>query len=246
MPAQDLTVAKDETLPGGLCLVAREPKSHSMLLEQEAQARAHDPWPALMEQALSGLKWHIRQSTSDEAPALLADVEHHLGAHHAPDLFHGQPALVKAVSGPMATKPRAASKAATEAHKRLEQGQGQLQSAGGEPQKRGPGRPPKNTASLEPLAQAAEVARQEHQRLSAQRAQVAQRIRAIGQAYHLVDVERGGRRNGQRMAADLQEQIDTVRTVAQHEGLSQTCLERIEQAERVLPKMPATSACVSG
>src|SRR3989449_11502003 len=40
--------------------------------------------------------------------------------------------------------------------------------------------------------------------------------------------------------------MDTVRTVAQHEGLSQTCLERIEKAERVVPKMQATIAFVSG
>jgi hypothetical protein len=246
MPAKDLTLAKDETFTGGLCLGAIEPKSNSILLEQEAHARDHDTWHALMEQALAGLKCPIMQSTSDEAPALLAYVEHHLGAHHSPDLFHGQHERVKAVSGPMATKQRAAGKAATEAHKRLEQVQGQLQGAGGEPQKRGPGRPPKHTARLEQLAQAAEVARQEHQRLSAQREQVAQRIRALGQAYHFVDVERGVRRNGQLIAADIQEQIDTVRTVAQHAGLSQTCLERIEKAERVLPKMPATIAFVSG
>jgi hypothetical protein len=246
MPAKDITLAKDETFTGGLCLVAIEPKSNYILLEQEAHARDQDTWHALMEQALSGLKCHIIQSTSDEAPALLAYVEHHLGAHHSPDLFHVQHELVKAVSGPMATKQRAAGKAATEAHQRLEQVQGQLQGAGGEPQKRGPGRPPKNTASLEQLAQAAEVARQEHQRISEQREQVAQSIRAIGHAYHFVDLERGVRRNGKLIAADIQEQLDTVRTVAQHEGLSQTCLERIEKAERVLPKMQATIEFVSG
>ena len=233
-------------VPAGCALVAMDPKSHSILVEQAAQARDQDTWHALMEQALSGLNWHIMQSTSDEAPALLAYVAHHLGAHHSPDLFHVQHELVKAVSGPMATKPRAAGKAATEAHKRLEQVQGQLQSAGGEPQKRGPGRPPKDTASLEQLEQEAEVARQEPQRISAQREQVAQRIRAIGHAYHFVDLERGVRRNGKLIAADIQEQMDTVRTVAQHEGLSQTCLERLEKAARVLPTMQATIEFVSG
>src|SRR6266853_3732535 len=237
MPANDLPVAPDETFTGGLCLVAMDPKSNSILLEQAAPARDHDTWHALMEQALSGLNCHIMQSTSDEAPALLAYVAHHLGAHHSPDLFHVQHELVKAVSGPMATQERAAHKAATAAHKRLEQVQGQLQGAGGEPQKRGPGRPPKNTASLEQLAQEAEVARQEHQRISEQREQVAQRIRALGHAYHFVDVERGVRRNGKLIAADIQEQIDTVRTVAQHEGLSRTYLDRIEKAERIVPKM---------
>ncbi len=246
MPAKDLTLAQDETFTGGLCLVAMDPKSNYILLEHAAHARDHDTWHALMAQALSGLNCHIIQSTSDEAPALLAYVEHHLGAHHSPDLFHVQHELVKAVSGPMATKQRAAGKAATEAHKRLEQVQGQLQSAGGEPQKRGPGRPPKDTASLEQLEQEAEVARQEHQRLSEQREQVAQSIRAIGHAYHFVDLERGVRRNGKLIAADIQEQMDTVRAVAQHEGLSQTCLERIEKAERVLPKMQATIELVSG
>ena len=246
MPAKDITVAKDETFTGGLCLVAMEPKSNYILLEQAAHGRDQDTWHAFMEQALSGLNCHIIQSTSDEAPALLAYVAHHLGAHHSPDLFHVQHELVKAVSGPMATKQRAAGKAATEAHKRLEQVHRQLQSAGGEPQPCGPECPPQDTTSLEQVAQEANVARQEYQRISAQRDQVAQSIRAIGHAYHFVDLERGVRRNGKLIAADIQAQIDTVRTIAQHEGLSQTCLERIEKAERVLPKMQATIEFVSG
>jgi len=246
MPTKAITLAKDETFTGGLCLVAMEPKSNYIILEQAAQGRDHDTWHALMEQALSGLHCQVIQSTSDEAPGLLAYVEHHLGAHHSPDVFHVQHELVKAVSGPMATKQRAAAKAATEAQERREQGQGQLQGAGDAPEKRGPGRPPKATASLEQLAQEAQATRQEFERISAQREQVAQSIRRIGQAYHFVDVERGVRRNGQLIAAEIQAQIDTIRNVAQHEGLSQACLERIEKAERVVPKMQATIAFVSG
>ncbi len=246
MPTKVITVAKDETFTGGLCLVAMEPKSHDILLEQAAQGRDQDTWHALMEQALSGLHCQVIPSTRDEAPGLLAYVEHPLGAHHAPDVFHVQQELVKAVSGPMATKQRAAATAATEAHERREQGQGQRQGAGAAPEKRGPGRPPKATASLEQLAQEAHATRQECERISAQRAQVAQSIRRISQAYHCVDVERGVRRNGQRIAADIQAQIDTLRSVAQHEGLSQACLERMEKAERVVPTMQATIAFVSG
>jgi transposase len=246
MPTKAITLAKDETFTGGLCLVAMEPKSNYIILEQAAQGRDQDTWHALMEQALSGLHCQVIQSTSDEAPGLLAYVEHHLGAHHSPDVFHVQHELVKAVSGPMATKQRAAAKAATEAQERREQGQGQLQGAGDAPEKRGPGRPPKATASLEQLAQEAQATRQEFERISAQREQVAQSIRRIGQAYHFVDVERGVRRNGQLIAAEIQAQIDTIRNVAQHEGLSQACLERIEKAERVVPKMQATIAFVSG
>jgi len=246
MPTKDLTVAQDETFTGGLCLVAIDPKSNYIVLEQAASARDHDTWHAHMEQALSGLKCHIIQSTSDEAPALLAYVEHHLGAHHSPDLFHVQHELVKAVSGPMATKQRAAGKAATKACERLAQGQERLQDTDGAPDKRGTSRPARATASVEQLAQEAHAARQECERLSVQREQVAHSIRAIGQAYHFVDLERGVRRNGQLIAADIQAQIDSIRSVAQHEGLSQACLERIAKAERVVPKMQATIAFVSG
>ena len=246
MPATDITVAQDETFTGGLCLVAMDPESNYILLEQAAQGRDQDTWQALMEQALSGLNCRVIQSTSDEAPGLLAYVEHYLGAHHSPDLFHVQHELVKAVSGPMATKQRAASKAANEAQETFAQLQRQRQGAGGEPENRAPGRPPKAPPSLEQAEQKAQTASLEHQRMSAQREQVAQSIRAVGQAYHFVDLDRGVRRNGQLIVADIQAQIDRVRTVAQHEGLSQTCLERIEKAERVVPKMQATIEFVSG
>jgi Family of unknown function (DUF6399) len=233
-------------LQAGCAWVAMEPKSNYIVLEQTAPGRDQDTWHALMEKALSGLNCQVIQSTSDEAPGLLAYVEHHLGAHHSPDLFHVQHELVKAVCGPMATKQRAAAKAASEAQERLEQMQGQLQEAADVPHKRGPGRPPSATASLEQLEQDTQAARQEFERISAQREQVAQSIRRIGQSYHFVDLERGVRRNGRLIAADIQGQIDTIRSVAQHEGLSQTCLERIDKAERVVPKMQATIEFVSG
>jgi len=146
----------------------------------------------------------------------------------------------------MATKQRAAAKAVAAAQEQLEQGQGQLQGAGDAPDKRGPGRPPKATASLEQLEWEAQAARQEFERISAQREQVAQSIRGIGHAYHFVDVERGVRRNGQLIVADLQAQIDTMRTVAQHEGLREAGVDRIDKAQRVVPKMQATIECVAG
>jgi hypothetical protein len=239
-----ITLAQDETFTGGLCLVAMEPKSNYIVLEQATHARDQDTWQALMEQALAGLNCRVMQSTSDEAPGLLAYVEHHLGAHHSPDVFHVQHELVKAVSGPLAAKQRAAGKAATAAQEALEQRQEPLQKPRDEPAKRGPGRPPKATASLEQPVQQAEAARYEYQRMSEQRERVARSIRAIGQAYHFVDVERGVWRNGKLIAADIHAQIDTIRSVAQHEGLSQTCLERIDKAERVVPKCrPPSSLC---
>jgi hypothetical protein len=246
MPAQDITLAKDATLTGGLCLGAAEPKSHDIVVEHAAPARDPATWQALLEQALSGLNGQVRPSTSAAAPGVLAYVEHHRGAHPSPAFFPVPHAWVKAVCGPMAPTQRAAAPAASAAHERRAPVPGQRQGAGDVPAKQGAGHAPQATTSQEQRAQDAPGARQECARISAQRAPVAQRSRRIGQADPCVDVERGVRRNGRRMAAAIRAPLDTMRTVALHEGLSQPCLDRLEQAARVVPQMPATIACVSG
>jgi len=246
MPRKAITVTQDETFTGGLCLVTMDPESNFIILEQLAQTRDQASWNACMAPALAQLNCRVIQATSDEAPGLLAYVAHYLEAHHSPDLFHVQHELVKAVSGPMATKERAAHKALSEARDQLAQVQAYPQSAGDEPAKRGPRRPPKEPVSLEQAEQALEAASREHERLTQQREHVARSIRGIGHDYHFVDLDRGVRRNGQLIAADIQAHIEQVRAIAQHEGLSQSCLERIEKAERVVPKMQATIAFVSG
>jgi hypothetical protein len=246
MPAKEITMTQDETFTGGLCLVAIEPVSNYIVLEHLAAARDQDTWHELMAPALAGLNCKVMQATNDEAPGLLAYVAHHLGAHHSPDLFHVQQELSKAVSAPIATKQRAAEKAVAKAEETLKRMHEPLDNTNGEPTKRGPGRPPKMAVSLEQVAQDVEAARHEHQRLAGQREQVTQSIRAIGHAYHFVDLERGVRRNGKLIAGDIQRHITTIRTIAQQEHLRETCMERIEKAARVVPKMQATIAFVSG
>jgi Family of unknown function (DUF6399) len=246
MPHKDLTVTQDETFTGGLCLITMDPESNFIILEQLAQARDQASWHEHMVPALAQLNCRVIQSTSDEAPGLLAYVEHYLEAHHSPDLFHVQHELVKAVSGPMATKERAAYKAVTEAREQLEHVQTGRQSADDESETHRPSRPPKAAMSLEHAEQALAAASREHARLAQQRQQVKAHIRSIGHDYHFVDLERGVRRNGQLIASDIQGHIELIRTIAQHEGLSKSCLERIEKAERVVPKMRATIEFVSG
>ena len=196
--------------------------------------------------ALAHLKCNVIQSTSDEAPGLLAYVEHHLGVPHSPDLFHVQHELSKAVAAPLAAKQRAAAKAVPTAQEQLAHVQAHTPHDGALAGKRGPGRPRKVTPSLAQATQEVEGSRQACQLLTGQREQVTQSIRAIGHAYHFVDLERGVRRNGKLIASDIQQHIDTIRTIAQQEHLSEACLDRIEQAQRVVPKMQATIECVSG
>jgi Family of unknown function (DUF6399) len=245
MSPQESPGAQDETFTGGLCVVAIEPVSNSILLEQPAEAREQDPWNPLMTDALAPLKGNGIQATSDEASGLLAYVERHLGAQHSPDLFQVQHELSQAVAAPMAGKQRAAAKAVAQAEETLKRLQEHRANATNTLAKRGPGRPPKVAASLEQVAQDVGAARHEHQRLAGQCETVTQSIRAIGPVYHFVDLERGVRRNGKLIASAIQAQMDTIRPIAQQEGLSRACLERLEKAERVVPKLQATMAFVS-
>jgi hypothetical protein len=246
MPRKDLTVTQDATFTGGLCRLTMDPESNFIILEQLAQTRYQVMWNELMAPALAPLNCRVIQSTSDEAPGLLAYVEPYLEAHHSPDLFHVQHELVKAVCGPMATKERAAHKALTEAREQRARVQSNPQSADEEPTPHSPSRAPQDTMSLEQAEYALAAARREHARLAEQRAQVKASSRGMGHAYHFVDLERGVRRNGRLIASDIQGHIEQIRSIAQHEGLSQSGLERIEKAERVVPKMPATIEFVSG
>ena len=66
----------------------------------------------------------------------------------------------------------------------------------------------------------------------------------VGHAYHFVDLERGVRRNGQRIASDLHEHTATIRTMAPQAQLSETCLEPIAKANVWCPqcKRPSRSS----
>jgi hypothetical protein len=246
MPQKDLSVTQDETFTGGLCLITMDPESNFIILEQLADARDQVSWNDAMAPALARFNCRVIQSTSDEASGLLAYVEHYLEAHHSPDLFHVQHELVKAVSGPIATKERAAHKALTAATKAFQRLQHKAQGTAGEPEERKPSAPLTDDVSLQQAEHALEAARHEPERLAQQREQVKASIKGIGHDYHFVDLKRGVRRNGQLIAADIQGHIEQIRRVAQQEELSQSCLERIDKAERVVPKMQATIEFVSG
>jgi hypothetical protein len=245
-PPKEMTMTLDETFTGGLCLVGIDPASNYVVLEHTAPARDQDTWNELMAPALAGLNCKGIQATSDAAPGRLAYVAHHLGAHHSPDLFHVQQELSKAISAPIAAKQRAAAKTLAKVEETRNRMHEHLDNVDGEPNKHRPGGPRQAAARLQQVAQDVEAARHEHQRLAEQREQVIQSMRAIGHAYHFVDLERGVRRNGKLIASDIQAHIATIRTIAQQEQLNATCLERIAQAERVVPKMQATIEFVSG
>ena len=152
----------------------------------------------------------------------------------------------KAVWAPLATQERAAHQALSEAKEERDHAPAPLESTADPLAKRGPGRPPQAPMRLEQAQPTLDAARREPPRLAHQRAQVQQSLEASGQASHFGALDRGVRRHGPLSASDLRAPSAMMRTMAQHDPLSQSSRDRIAKAERVVPQMPAPSAFVSG
>ena len=200
-----------------------------------------------MEQALAGLNCQVIQSTSDEAPGLLAYVEHHLGAHHSPDLFHVQHELSKAVSAPWPPNSGLPHKAVATGGRDAQAGA------------RAPRHDQRRVCHSVGLA----VPRREPRAWSRSHKRWTQRATSTSASAR--SASRSPRASvpsatpttlstwsaacvatASSLLGISSEHIDTIRTIAQQEHLSETCLDRIEKAERVVPKMQATIEFVSG
>ena len=104
MPQKEMSICQDETFHPKICLVAIEPVSNFILLEEYSEKRDAESWSKAMKEALHDLPVSIIQSTSDEGSGLVKYVEKELGAHHSSDLFHGQQELTRAISAPFRAK----------------------------------------------------------------------------------------------------------------------------------------------
>lgn len=99
LPARTLSACLDENFhQDQLCLVAIEPESGFVLLEEYHAQRDGQTWTTALRQAVEGLPVEIVQVTSDQAKGLIACAEEGLEAHHTPDLFHVQRELSKATA----------------------------------------------------------------------------------------------------------------------------------------------------
>ena len=99
MSPREITVCQDETFHPQTCLVAMEPLSNFILLEEYAGNRTSETWDACMRDATQDMAVTIVQATSDEGRSLIKHCRVGLGVHHSPDLFHIQRDVSHAFGG---------------------------------------------------------------------------------------------------------------------------------------------------
>ena len=243
MPAKEITACQDETFHPAPCLVAIEPVSNFILLEQYAQGRDAATWNDTFKAAIGDLPVRVIQSTSDEGKGLLAHVRAGLGAHHSPDVFHGQQALSRSTSIALAGQVRQAERAVGQAQAGV--ARVSEHAASWAHTRHGPGRPP-NFAARALEAESTVQAAQQVLHVAQERQERARHaIRGIGQAYHPVDLKTGAPVTPAQVTDALEEHFAAIATVAREASLPERCLKGIDKAHRLVPLFTSTLAFVA-
>jgi hypothetical protein len=235
MPPREITLCEDETFHPQICLVAIEPVSNFILVEQYQPQRDAETWQQCTSMKLATLPVTVCQVTSDGAKAIISHAETCLGAHHSPDLFHVQQDTVRAISGALASQTHAALRD-------LEKWQG-ITAEFREKYHSGPDSCPQDSLAdvFEQRAQEAEATARERVGICQARQERAKTARqGLGRDYHPIDLETGqpltAAEAGQRLAGHF----DTLDQVAAEVGLSAQSRDKLAKARRVLNAMQAT------
>jgi hypothetical protein len=239
MPHRDLTVCEDETFHPQICLVALEPVSGFLLLEQYAADRKAATWTQALQAALVGLNVAVIQGTSDEAGALHRHVEVDLGAHHSPDLFHGQHEVSKATSLSLARQVRQAA-ATVVAAQQVWAVERAAQQAYEEQSPRPCGRPPAFAARLQAAVSEVVQAEVAHTQAQARQSEARELVRELGILYHPYDLERGQAQPVEQVAQRFNSVWAQLGRIAQAANLPTRARDRLAKAQRLTTQLLAT------
>jgi hypothetical protein len=235
MSPREITLCEDETFHPQICLVAIEPVSNFILVEQYQPQRDAKTWQQCTGAKLAALPITVCQVTSDAAKALIAQAETCLGAHHSPDLFHVQYDTVKATSGPLASQTHAARR---ELEKRQEKTAGFQAKCRADPEACGPGSLVDVLAGRAQEAEAAARQRLDVCQARQERARAARR--GLSRDYHPIDLVTGQPLSAEEVGRRLQGRFDTLDEVSEEAGLSARARDKLAKARRVLGDMQAT------
>lgn len=237
MPAREITLCEDETFHPQICLVAIEPVSDFIVVEQYQPQRDALTWEQCVGAKLDALPVTVYQVTSDAAKALIAHAETYLGAHHSPDLFHVQHDTVKATGGALASQTQAAARELEKRQEKTAAWRAKGDSC------REKGSPHRLVDALQERAQQAESeSRERLEACQARQARAQAARQGLGRDYHPVDLQTGQPLTAEEVGRRLAGHFDTLDQVAAEADLSAHARDKLAKARRVLDSMQATIA----
>ena len=240
MPKKNITLCEDETFHPEICLVAIEPVSNFILLEEYSERRDGDSWSAAINQALTDLPVNVIQATSDGGTGLIKHVEQSLQAHHSPDLFHVQQDLTRATSAPINAKVKQAEKI-HETNKKIRDKLIKKQEHDDTIHE--------NTNLCSDLDRNVIVAEMAEEaalirlnELKKHQEDIKESKKALGIVYHPYDLETGVPQSAEVVSDKMEAHYAKIQAIADDADLSDNSMKRLEKAHRVFKGMIHTIA----
>jgi hypothetical protein len=235
MSPREITVCQDETFHPQTCLVAMEPLSNFILVEEYAGNRTSETWDVCMRDATQDMAVTIVQSTSDEGSSLVKHCRDGLGAHHSPDLFHVQ----KDVSHAFGGKTNGAVQRATTELRRVRQETARLQE---ESEALGTTHGTLFERQIQLSQEEEKEAAERVEAAKARRQEVRDEVRGIGDDYHPFDFRTGEPRNADDVQRALNARFDRAEQLADQFDVPKGGRKSIAKARKNVGNMVATIA----
>lgn len=240
MTQKEISICQDETFHPEICLVAIEPVSNFIVLEEYSAKRDAGSWSKAMKEALHGLPVSIIQSTSDEGSGLVKYVEKELGAHHSSDLFHGQQEITRATSAPFRAKVK-------QAETTYEESKGALMHLNKNREKI-----VANSKSVTPWYDLVNQVQSEEsnvkraalllQQAKQHQESASEAKKALGVLYHPYDITTGAPQTAEESNEKMEQQFTIIEAAATGAKLSENSMKRLAKARRVFQLMISTIA----
>jgi hypothetical protein len=238
MAPREVTVCEDETFQPAICLVALEPVSNFIVLEQYAHDRSAETWTQALAAACEGLAITVIQGTSDEAKALCRHIERAAQAHHSPHLFHLAHEVSQATSLALARAVRQA-----EAQERAAEAQWHGARAAEQAYRQrphGPGRPPAFAQRIQAARRALAQATLEREQAQARQQEARDLIAAFSERYHPYHLQDGQVQAVEQVAAGLDTLWQRLEALARAADLPARAHAHLAKAKRLTGALLAT------
>ena len=211
MAPKELLVALDENFHQGLMLVAMDAVSNFILVETYADKRDAESWAGVLRASVASWPVRIVSLLGDEAKGLIRCAREQLRVLKGSDLFHVQHEICKGAAGLLRGLLTAAKARLEEAQKALDR----VVKAREADEKRSPrpGRPVDWKGRELRAQKALKKAQAEVERVEADQERLRNGVRALGQAYHPVDLRTGAWQNAEGVRERLKSCFDELWTL---------------------------------
>lgn len=237
MPAKTITLCEDETFHPEICLVAIEPVSNYILVEQYALNRETKTWNAAVGDAIGDLPVKVIQVASDEGRSLISHAVKGLKAYHSPDCFHVIYEIGKGTCGALMSKLKKAEKESEEAVKQTHHIEREKEEFDGA-DKRPRGRRPHFEKRIENAKEQERQAKENLDQARLNHEAVRSAKSEIGEVYHPYNLKTGEKQDPGIVSGLLANCFDRIHTATA--DLTDRCKKRVHKAQRVVGSMVAT------